>query len=107
MGCNNISVNTPSAKSLTIISVIVNVVLLSLLSTIILLLRYKEDTTSQCAKTGRHSVNAITNRYCVDLDTEQCRERGLDVKHGVNDSVCCGNLGEHIYDLMAEVSCSE
>ncbi|KAK7090089.1 tumor necrosis factor ligand superfamily member 14-like [Littorina saxatilis] len=42
------------------------------------------------------------NRYCFKEDRQSCLEKGYRVKLLENRTLCCGELGEHLYGLMSE-----
>ncbi|KAL8593583.1 hypothetical protein ACOMHN_024286 [Nucella lapillus] len=57
-------------------------------------------TASSDVGENRDSIN----RYCYKEDPKVCQERGHSVKNvtASGEPVCCGHLGDHLYDIMNE-----
>ena len=67
------------------------------------LLQQKGDAPCKEKESQSVMVDNV-RRYCFMLDSVECLEKGHDVKVEGNQTLCCGNLGEHIVEIMSEVS---
>ena len=70
----------------------------------LVLLQRKDDT--DCKEKESQSVVVVDNvrKYCFKLDCKECLEECHEVKVEGNQTLCCGNLGEHLYGIISEVS---
>ena len=103
--CNGVMC-TLSLKSVTLVLIASNIALVSILAVTIGLHR-KLHQPAACSKgTDGDGIKKEYSRYCFRAEKEECLERGFDSKKSGNDTVCCGNLNDHVYSLASEVRLS-